>query len=118
MISRTIAPIAEMVRAAGTVSGRNEADVCRSFAAAEWPYSDRLLRELVPLLLEPHKILFLLRLIPAMKSTARHDACFRRLIVSRLWPIGASCHTQNCEHENQMPVPIAVQSKNRSDRSS
>jgi hypothetical protein len=34
---------AEMVRRPGLFRAENDADACRSFAAVEWHYSDRLL---------------------------------------------------------------------------
>jgi hypothetical protein len=43
-ISRTMfVRDAEMVRRPGLFRAENDADACRSFAAVEWHYSDRLL---------------------------------------------------------------------------
>jgi hypothetical protein len=43
-ISRTMfVRAAEMVRRPGLFRAESDADVCRSFAAVEWHYSDRLL---------------------------------------------------------------------------
>jgi hypothetical protein len=45
-ISRTMfVRAAEMVRRPGLFRAENDADACRSFAAVEWHYSDRLLAE-------------------------------------------------------------------------
>jgi hypothetical protein len=39
---------AEMVRRPGLFRAENNPDACRSFAAVEWHYSDRLLEEAEP----------------------------------------------------------------------